>query len=118
VAQRAAPPRWSWSTSIIRISRLHRLEGAEEQKVASLVTGSKIVQKHMKAVMKACVNCEGSGDACFNPAKNPALKRRSRQRSLRQVPENYVKRVIQFAKQGYTEIRSMFTTPIGIPRPI
>src|SRR6516162_1223954 len=45
----------------------------EEQKVAALVTGSKINQKHLKAVMKACVNCEGSGDDCFDPEKNPAL---------------------------------------------
>jgi len=31
----------------------------EEQKVASLVTGSKINQKHLRSVLKACVNCEG-----------------------------------------------------------
>src|SRR3954469_10875945 len=31
----------------------------EEQKVASLVTGSKIVRQHLTAIMKACVNCEG-----------------------------------------------------------
>src|SRR6218665_3429054 len=36
----------------------------EEQKVAALVTGSKINQRHLKAVMRACVNCEGSGDDC------------------------------------------------------
>src|SRR6202008_3926905 len=47
----------------------------EEQKVAALVTGSKINQKHLKAVLKACVNCEGSGDDCFQPEKNPALNR-------------------------------------------
>ena len=47
----------------------------EEQKVAALVTGSKINQKHLKAVLKACVNCEGSGDDCFDPEKNPALRR-------------------------------------------
>src|SRR6201989_2606472 len=44
----------------------------EEQKVASLVTGSKIAAKHLKAVMKACVNCEGSGNDCFDAQKNPA----------------------------------------------
>src|SRR6187431_716664 len=42
----------------------------EEQKVAALVTGSKVVAKHMKAVMKACVNCEGSDDDCFDPKLN------------------------------------------------
>ncbi len=47
----------------------------EEQKVAALVTGSKLNQKHLKAVLKACVNCEGSGDDCFDPEKNPALRR-------------------------------------------
>ncbi|MEX0860617.1 MAG: vitamin B12-dependent ribonucleotide reductase, partial [Cucumibacter sp.] len=37
----------------------------EEQKVAALVTGSRIVSKHLKAIMKACVNCEGARDDCF-----------------------------------------------------
>ena len=45
----------------------------EEQKVAAIVTGSKVVSKHMTAIMKACVNCEGPGDDCFNSSKNPAL---------------------------------------------
>ncbi|MGL4496164.1 MAG: vitamin B12-dependent ribonucleotide reductase, partial [Beijerinckiaceae bacterium] len=76
----------------------------EEQKVAALVTGSKIVQKHMKAVMKACVNCEADADACFDPEKNPALKREIKFARRSQVPDNYIKRVIQFAKQGYTDI--------------
>ncbi len=76
----------------------------EEQKVAALVTGSKVVQKHMKAVMKACVNCDGPGDACFDPEKNPVLKREIRLARRAMVPDNYIKRVIQFARQGYTEI--------------
>lgn len=76
----------------------------EEQKVAALVAGSKIVQKHMKAVMKACVNCEADGDACFDPEKNPALKREIKLARKSSVPDNYIKRVIQFARQGYTEI--------------
>jgi ribonucleoside-diphosphate reductase alpha chain len=77
----------------------------EEEKVASLVTGSKIVKKAMKAVMKACVNCEGSGDDCFNPEKNPALKRAIKMARRDQVPDSYIKRVIQFARQGYKEIQ-------------
>ncbi len=77
----------------------------EEQKVAALVAGSKIVQKAMKAVMKACVNCEAADDACFDPEKNPALKREIKLARKAMVPDNYIKRVIQFAKQGYTEIQ-------------
>ena len=76
----------------------------EEQKVASLVTGSRIAKQHLSAIMKACVNCEGDGDDCFDPAKNPALKREIRAAKKSFVPENYVKRVIQFARQGYTKI--------------
>ena len=76
----------------------------EEQKVAALVTGSKINQKHLRAVLKACVNCEGSGDDCFSPEKNPALKREIRAARKNHVPDNIIQRVIQFAKQGYTDI--------------
>jgi ribonucleoside-diphosphate reductase alpha chain len=76
----------------------------EEQKVAALVTGSKINQKHLKAVLKACVNCEGSGDDCFSPEKNPALKREIKLARRSHVPDNFIKRVIQFAKQGYKDI--------------
>ncbi|MFH0302787.1 vitamin B12-dependent ribonucleotide reductase [Bradyrhizobium sp. 31Argb] len=77
----------------------------EEQKVAALVTGSKINQKHLKAVLKACVNCEGSGDDCFDPEKNPALRREIKLARRAMVPDNYIKRVIQFARQGYKDIQ-------------
>ena len=76
----------------------------EEQKVAALVTGAKINQKHLRAIIKACVNCEGSGDDCFSPEKNPALKREIKLARKAFVPDNYIKRVIQFAKRGYKDI--------------
>jgi len=47
----------------------------EEQKVAAMVAGSRLAERHLKAVLKACVNCQGSGDDCFDPKKNPALRR-------------------------------------------
>ncbi len=76
----------------------------EEQKVAALVTGSKINQKHLKAILKACVNCEGPGDDCFMPDKNPALKREIKLARKSLVSDNLIQRVIQFARQGYTDI--------------
>jgi ribonucleoside-diphosphate reductase alpha chain len=76
----------------------------EEQKVANLVTGSKINQKHLRSILKACVNCEGSGDDCFDPEKNPVLRREIKAARKNHVPDNYIRRVIQFAKQGYTDI--------------
>jgi ribonucleoside-diphosphate reductase alpha chain len=76
----------------------------EEQKVANLVTGSKINQRHLRAILKACVNCEGSGDDCFDPEKNPVLRREIKAARKNHVPDNYIRRVIQFAKQGYTDL--------------
>jgi ribonucleoside-diphosphate reductase alpha chain len=76
----------------------------EEQKVASLVTGSKLAEKHLKAVLKACVNCEGSGTDCFDPAKNPALRREIKAARKSMIPDNYIERVISFARQGFKDI--------------
>ena len=76
----------------------------EEQKVAALVTGSKVVSKHLTAVMKACTQCEAEGDACFDPERNPALKREIKAARKAMVPDSYTKRVVQFAKQGFTKI--------------
>src|SRR5712672_646822 len=76
----------------------------EEQKVAALVTGSKLNQRHLKAVLKACVNCEGSGDDCFDPEKNPALRREIKLARRALVTDGMIKRVIQFARQEYKEI--------------
>ena len=76
----------------------------EEQKVAALVTGSKVVKRHLKAILKACVNCEGPNDDCFNPEKNPALKREVKLARRNDVPDGMIKRIIQFAKQGYRDI--------------
>src|ERR1043166_1484147 len=76
----------------------------EEQKVANIVTGSRVNQRPLRAVMKACVNCEGSGDDCFDPDKNPALRREIKAARRNAVPDNYIRRVIQFAKQGYTDL--------------
>jgi ribonucleoside-diphosphate reductase alpha chain len=75
----------------------------EEQKVAALVAGSKACQKHLRAIHKACVNCEGEGDACFEPDKNPALKREIKLARRAFVPDNLIKRVIQMARQGDPE---------------
>ena len=74
----------------------------EEQKVAALVTGSKLCRKHLTAVMAACQI--GNGDSRFHPSDNPALKKAMRDARKSLVPDNYIQRVVEFAKQGYTEI--------------
>ncbi|HSM19642.1 MAG TPA: vitamin B12-dependent ribonucleotide reductase, partial [Hyphomicrobiales bacterium] len=76
----------------------------EEAKVAALVAGSKAVKQHLGAIIKACVNCEGEGLDCFEITRNPALKRAVHDARRAHVPDAYIKRVIQFARQGATEI--------------
>ena len=76
----------------------------EEQKVAAMVAGSKLAEKHLKAVLKACVNCQGSGDDCFDPTKNPALRREVKAARKSMIPDNLIERIISFAKQGFKDI--------------
>ncbi len=71
----------------------------EEQKVAALVAGSKLAKKHLNRIMAACQ--EGGA---FDPAENPALKREIRAARRAMIPENYIRRVIQLARQGQAEI--------------
>ncbi len=80
----------------------------EEQKVANLVTGSRVNQKHLVAVLKACNAVEG--DRRFTPSDNPELKKAIRAARQAQVPENYVQRMIDFARQGYTDADFEFPT--------
>ena len=76
----------------------------EEQKVAAMVAGSQLAERHLKAVLKACVNCEGSNGDCFDAAKNPALRREIRAARKSMIPDNYIERVISFARQGFRDI--------------
>ncbi len=76
----------------------------EEQKVAALVAGSKLANKHLNAVMSACLESDLDDEAKYDPKKNDALKTAIRKARKAMIPENYVQRIIQFAQQGYTSI--------------
>ncbi len=78
----------------------------EEQKVAALVAGSKLAQKHLNLIMAACHGAEAQAlaEARFDPSRNLALRREIKAARKAMIPENYVQRVIQFAQQGYTQI--------------
>jgi ribonucleoside-diphosphate reductase alpha chain len=75
----------------------------EEQKVASLVTGSKLIKTDLSAIMTACQNKE-LGEKRFEPKDNAELRKAIAKANSHQIPQNFVYRVIQFAKQGYTSI--------------
>ena len=76
----------------------------EEQKVAALVAGSKSTAKHLGAVMEACNIDEYEKDDLYDTKINKKLKEAVLNARSVMIPENYIQRVIQFAKQGFKEI--------------
>ena len=76
----------------------------EEQKVAALVAGSRLAAKVLGAVMDACASSDDEGEDRFDPKRNAALRTAVRAARAAMIPENSVQRVIQFARQGFTEI--------------
>lgn len=75
----------------------------EEQKVASLVAGSKLCNQHLNAVMKACRDWPNDEDR-FDPRKNLKLRDAVAAAKAAQIPLNYIQRVIQLSENGYTSI--------------
>jgi len=77
----------------------------EEQKVASLVTGSQLNQKHLNLIIKAChTGTVSEGGDRFNPRNNAALLKAVAEAKLDLVNPNYIQRAIQLAKNGATSI--------------
>ena len=76
----------------------------EEQKVASLVTGSKHNQYHLNNIMKVCAQSKVQGDDKYKTDKNPELKKAVQDARKARVTENYIQRVIQLSKLGYSSI--------------
>ncbi len=76
----------------------------EEQKVASLVAGSKMHEEKLNAIFAAIGTWDGVIEDAVDPKKNEALKVAVRGAKKASIPETYVKRVLDYAKQGYASI--------------
>ncbi|WP_439140279.1 adenosylcobalamin-dependent ribonucleoside-diphosphate reductase, partial [Roseicyclus sp.] len=76
----------------------------EEQKVASLVAGSKTHEKMLNAIFAAIGGWDGAIDDAVEPTKNDTLKKAIRAAKSASIPETYIKRVLDYARQGYTAI--------------
>jgi len=76
----------------------------EEQKVAAMVTGSKICAQRLNAVLKAChvVDAEGNPKVEINPKQNNILKEALLAARRDAVPEAYIQRMFSYAQQGFT----------------
>jgi ribonucleoside-diphosphate reductase alpha chain len=76
----------------------------EEQKVASLVTGSKLNERHLNNILRAC-SAEGlEGEDRFDVRRNPALRKAMLAARDALIPDNYIFRTVQYARQGYTKM--------------
>jgi ribonucleoside-diphosphate reductase alpha chain len=78
-----------------------RWKVVEEQKVAALVTGSRVSKRRLQAVLSAARTPTGLE---ADPRKNPALRAAVREARASMVPEGYIQRVLLLAAQGVQEI--------------
>ncbi|MFN3075809.1 MAG: vitamin B12-dependent ribonucleotide reductase [Alphaproteobacteria bacterium] len=78
---------------------------AEERKVAAMVAGSRLCNRHLPLIMAACNNWDGQdGEGRFDPKVNKSLRKAITGARKAMIPENYIQRVIQFARQGFTSV--------------
>ncbi|MGH7398012.1 MAG: adenosylcobalamin-dependent ribonucleoside-diphosphate reductase, partial [Candidatus Rokuibacteriota bacterium] len=78
-----------------------RWKVVEEEKVAALVTGSRMTKRRLQAVLAAARTPAGLE---ADPRKNPALRSAVREARAALVPEGYLQRVLLLAAQGVREI--------------
>ncbi len=76
----------------------------EEQKVASLVAGSKAHELKLNEIFTAIRTWDGSAEDSVDPAKNTALKVAIKSAKKAMIPDTYTNRILQYAKQGFTSI--------------
>ncbi|MFK7752459.1 MAG: vitamin B12-dependent ribonucleotide reductase, partial [Sedimentitalea sp.] len=76
----------------------------EEQKVASIVAGSKKNEQKLNAIFAAIRAWDETEADAYDPNVNPGLKTAIRDAKKVAIPETYVKRVLDYARQGHTSI--------------
>jgi ribonucleoside-diphosphate reductase alpha chain len=76
----------------------------EEQKVAALVAGSRLLKQHAAAIMAACHDEGFVGADRFDPRENVHLRKAVRAARKALLPEGAIQQVLLYASQGFTEI--------------
>ena len=76
----------------------------EEQKVASIVAGSKMHEEKLNGIFEAIGTWDGAVEDAYDPNKNNALKVAVKAAKKVAIPETYIKRVLDYARQGHTSI--------------
>src|ERR671919_1545484 len=76
----------------------------EEQKVAALVAGAKLLARHLNTILTACHSAGLDGEERFDPKANPELRAALRAAREVMLPDAALQQAILFARQGYTRI--------------
>jgi ribonucleoside-diphosphate reductase alpha chain len=76
----------------------------EEQKVAELVMGSRLLGRHLNAVMQACHRW-AQAESRFDRQRNIELRKAVNDATAAQVPMNYIERAVALARQGFTSLK-------------
>jgi ribonucleoside-diphosphate reductase alpha chain len=75
----------------------------EEQKVAALVSGSRLTNRRLNDIL-AAIHAHPNRSEQYDPTKNAAFRKAVLAARSAMIPENYIARVLQFARQGVTKI--------------
>src|SRR5262249_22296480 len=75
----------------------------EEQKVADLVIGSRLLNRHLNAILRA-VHSQPNATEKVDPARHASLRNAVLAARPALIPETYIARVIQLAQQGFTHL--------------
>jgi ribonucleoside-diphosphate reductase alpha chain len=81
-----------------------RWKAVEEEKVAALAAGSRLLAAHLPLVLAACHDARAAGEDRFDPKKNPALKAAIKAAKAAHVPEAALRRTVDFARAGFQRI--------------
>jgi len=78
----------------------------EEQKVAALVAGSRIIKEQLKVISEAVRVSGNNGDTVIetDPAKNNKLKNALHTARNFMVPKTYIRKILELAEMGITDI--------------
>ena len=76
----------------------------EEQKVAALVAGSKLLAAHANAIIEACATSDLIDGAKFDPKRNKDLAKAVRGARQAMLPEGAVQQAVLLARQGFDRV--------------
>src|SRR6478736_5463600 len=86
------------------VQRYIRWKAVEETKVAALVAGSRMLSKHLNAIVAASADADVADGDRFLPRTNPALAKAVRSARGAGIPDVSIQRALDLARQGVTEL--------------